>query len=152
MLLVLLGLVSYAANNRSAKNDAVQTQGEAVSDLPVPPPPPTTATMQAVLDKSVGFSMLVSYTENGFEPSDTTIRRGESVRFTNNSQHPVWISAVAKNGVIYPATAESCGQSAFDTCAALPPYEIWEFTFNEPGTWGYRNNAEQTHVGVIHVQ
>jgi plastocyanin len=126
--------------------------GERVPDLPVPTPPPITPTMQAVLDKSVGFSAFVSYSENGFESPDVKIKKGDSVRFTNNSSHTLWISAVAKDGVMYPASGNTCGQSSFDSCVAMAPHEIWEFTFTEPGAWWYRNNSDQTHVGVIRVQ
>ncbi len=111
-----------------------------------------TASMQAVLEASKGFSLFVSYTDNGFEPAEASIKKGETVRFTNNSSQKLWVSAVQKNGVLYPGNGASCGQSAFDTCMGLEPYEIWEFTFSEAGVWGYRNNVEQTHVGVIQVK
>lgn len=154
VLLCLLGAVSIF----SKRHSSVPTQpkdastAQKVPDLPVEPPPPTTATMQAVLDKSTGFSVLISYTDRGFEGSDVTIKRGESVRFTNNSSHKLWISAVAKEGAMYPASEDGCGQSTFDSCMAMAPHEIWEMKFTKAGTWWYRNNSEQADVGVIRVK
>ena len=118
----------------------------------VPPPPPMTDHMQQVLDASHGFAQFVSYTDNGFEPADTTVRAGEAIRFTNNSSHSMWIMSSGGDGGVYPSIGETCGQTAFDTCVELPPHEIWEFTFSAKGTWVYRNNAFKEHVAVVRVK
>ncbi len=124
----------------------------ALETLPVAPPPPVTKTMQAVLEKSTGFSAVVSYTDNGFEPAQTVIKRGDTVRFTNNSTGKMWVTAAANGGSVYPGSSESCGQSAFDTCTPLAPNEIWEFTFEKAGTWSYQNNVDAQFAGTIRVQ
>ncbi len=148
-VLVLALLYSMFATSTSPR---ASTESEvALVQLPVDAPPPVTPTMQAVVDASVGFSAFVSYTNTGFEPTEVSITNGQSVRFTNNSARTLWISAVAKDGAIYPAEADSCGQSEFDMCKAVAPNEIWEFKFDKRGVWGYRNNTEQTHVGVVRV-
>lgn len=154
VLLCLLGVVTVISKKIPSVPGQIAdpSVGERVADLPVPPPPEMTPLMKEVLAKSKGFSAFVSYTDKGFEGPDVKIKRGESIRFTNNSTHKLWISAVAKEGSIYPASESECGQSSFDSCVALAPYEFWEFTFSEPGTWWYRNNSDQTHVGVIRVQ
>ncbi len=114
--------------------------------------PAMTALMKEVLEKSTGFQLLVSYTDGGFQPSHASIKRGDTVRFTNNSSGEVWVSAAAvHNGNIFPGGPSSCGQSAFDSCTALQPKEFWEFTFDESGTWGYINVANPTHDAALEV-
>ena len=96
--------------------------------------------------------MLVSYTDRGFEPSNTTIKSGETIRFTNNSSHDLWIAA---NGTsanpIYPGTS-NCGASALDTCKSLKPGDFWEFTFTQAGTWGYQNNLQKNDMATVRVK
>lgn len=115
-------------------------------------PPPYTPEIAAQLAKSHGFQMIVSYTDRGFEPPSTSIKAGETVRFTNNSSHTLWIAAVGTEGhSIYPGTSD-CGATAFDTCRALKPLEFWEFTFTQSGTWGYQNNLNKNDTATIRVK
>ncbi len=152
VLVILLGIVSFGSKNKYInpkglpQDVALSVPGQLV------PPPPLTESMRAVLDKSDGFVVAISYTDAGFEPADTSIRLGQSVRFTNNSSHKMWVSAVSKLGSIYPSNTDSCGQSEFDTCVELEPYEFWEFTFKKGGVWAYRNNSEESDVGIIRVK
>ncbi|MEK7068926.1 MAG: hypothetical protein AAB947_00925 [Patescibacteria group bacterium] len=99
----------------------------------LPPPIPTLTTervVQAIADKQ--FSVLVSYTDQGFEPAQTTIEKGETIRFTNNSTGAMTIS-------IDGAPTD------------LPPGEYWEYTST---TQGDRIFAERGSgfSGVVHVQ
>lgn len=157
LLLIVVGLVSTipslhrSVQNPSADQNVNQSANQPVQ-LPVAPAPPITKHMQDVVANSKGFSQFISYTDNGFEPADVTIKKGEAVRFTNNSSHNMWIMSSGGDGGMYPAAANSCGQTSFDTCVAFPPNEIWEFTFDVPGTWVYRNNVNKSDVGVIHVK
>jgi plastocyanin len=98
------------------------------------------------------FTLLVSYTDRGFEPSSASIDAGETVRFTNNSSADLWVAADGTLGKIYPGTGNECGQSALDTCKTLAPGEFWQFTFNEQGTWGFHDSRNAAHTGVITVQ
>lgn len=114
--------------------------------------PPLTPAMEAILAKSNGFQYLISYTDGGFEPPTLTVKKGETVRFTNNSQDDLWIaSATQPDGAVYPGQSD-CGATAFDTCAALKPQEFWEFTFDAAGTWSYKNNSDISKTGVITVK
>lgn len=114
-------------------------------------PPQMTETMKKVLEESKGFQALVSYTERGFEPHTLSVKRGETVRFINNSAQiqDLW---VASHGSPYPSSHDSCGQSAFDSCISLRPLEFWEFTFTETGEWKYVNNLHKDFSGVIRVK
>jgi plastocyanin len=101
-----------------------------------------------MLAKSKGFAALVSYTDNGFEPAAVTINAGEAVRFINNSSGELlWVASTSTTAA-YPGTSE-CGGSSFDTCKALKKGEFWEFTFDEAGTWHYRNNSDISKTGTV---
>jgi plastocyanin len=154
VVLIVLVLLLIAVGIFSSLTNGIHPRGFSDADTAqqVPPPPPRTEHMEKVLSESRGFSQFVSYTDNGFEPADVTVSKGETVRFTNNSAHDLWIMASGGDGGVYPATGNNCGQSDFDTCIALPPNEIWEFTFTAAGTWVYRNNVDKDHVGVIRVK
>jgi plastocyanin len=114
--------------------------------------PPTPETM-AYLAASKGFQYLISYTGRGFEPATLTIKKGETIRFTNNSAGGLWVAATGTSGKIYPSgTGNECGQSAFDSCKVMKSGEFWEFTFTTVGTWGYKNNADTKMTGTVTVK
>ena len=115
--------------------------------------PPMTELSKRVFEASTGFEHLVSYEDGGFSPSTLTIKKGQTVRFTNNSsKRLLWISAGAVGGAsIYPGGSDSCGQSSFDSCVTMEPHDFWEFTFDEEGEWGYRNAADASHTGIVVV-
>lgn len=115
--------------------------------------PAMTAVMQQVLEKSNGFQLLVSYTDEGFQPPHATIKEGDTVRFTNNSEKRLWVAAApVHNGSIYPGGPQSCGQSDFDSCVVLEPDEFWEFTFQLDGVWGYVNATDVAHSAALEVR
>lgn len=115
--------------------------------------PAMTAVMQQVLERSSGFQLLVSYTDNGFEPAYASIKAGDTVRFTNNSAQELWVSAAAVNDAnVYPGSGNTCGQSDFDSCVRLQPREFWEFTFDEAGTWGYQNLTATEDTATLDVK
>jgi len=113
--------------------------------------PPLTPEIEKQLKESRGFELLISYTDSGFEPREAKIRLRESVRFTNNASHRLWVASIGGEGKLYPGTSD-CGASRFDTCRALDPLEFWEITFDARGAWAFRNNVTQEHVGVILVE
>ena len=115
-------------------------------------PPPFTDEVKAELAASKGFQVLVSYTDNGFEPATTTVQKGDTVRFTSNSSEDLWVASTGASGAVYPGTGKECGQSSFDTCHVLKHGEFWEFTFTTSGTWSYRNNRNTKMAGVVHVK
>lgn len=130
----------------SALTGAVQSANQPISQ------PPYTKQVEAQLAASNGFQELVSYTDRGFEPAAIAIPQGDTIRFTNNSHHDLWVSAMGQT--LYPATAQSCGPSAFDSCHVVKSGEFWEFTFAVSGTWTYKNNmmGSAADTGTVTVQ
>ena len=114
---------------------------------PQPKPKPEDAV--AIRNKNP-FGVLVSGTDTGFEPREISVKRGETVRFTNNSHNAMWIAAAGPNQ-LYPAGTNTCGSSAFDSCRVLRPGDYWQFTFKEVGSWNFSNKFGGKNTGVIHV-
>ncbi|MCE9586282.1 hypothetical protein K8R04_03110 [Candidatus Uhrbacteria bacterium] len=147
VLLALCALVYYVSPRAAAPvvDDAVLSaapKGEASAPSPE---------VLAYLEHSSGFQYLVSYNGRSFAPAVLTIKKGETVRFINNSSKNMWVAATGSSGEVYPGSGKDCGQSAFDMCKTLKHGEFWEFTFTEKGSWSYRNNADSTNTGVIIV-
>lgn len=129
-----------------------QTAGPSTPTSKLPPQTiPTTAQIQQ-LQNSPAFQYLVSYTDKGFEPQQLTVKKGQTVRFADNSSRQLWVASIGSGGhEIYPGNS-SCGGSTFDSCAAFSQGNYWEFTFTETGTWDFQNNAHSSDTGTVVVQ
>lgn len=151
--LVLLGVllcIVVIAMVWSMQNTQSPTERKVAAPDFVPGPP--SPEVQKMLSESRGFEVLISYTDNGFEPKNVTLRRGESIRFTNNSSRELWVAAVGSSEhPPYPGMSD-CGGSSFDTCKVLKPREFWEFTFEESGTWKFQNNLDKGQTGTVLVE
>lgn len=144
---VAIGLYFLFVMTRAPQNATTNTPAGTASQIP-----PPSAEVVAQLKASHGFQALVSYTDRGFEPMNLVMKKGDAVRFTNNSSGDLWVAASGSSAhPVYPGTS-SCGTSAFDTCKALKSGEFWEFTFAKAGTWDYANNVDKTRVGTVVAQ
>jgi plastocyanin len=124
-------------------------QGPSTTTLPAPTPPSAAVLQQ--LANSPAFQYLVSYTGNGFMPNSLSVKKGQVVRFTNNSSTDLWIASIGTDSNdIYPGTS-SCGGSTFDSCQSIGPGGFWEFTFDQSGTWSFQNNLDKTKTGTITI-
>lgn len=113
--------------------------------------PPYTPAIAAQLAQSHGFQMLVSYTNNGFEPATTTIHRHETIRFTDNSNNlSLWIGQVTPNNTPQNPNTLNCDVT-FNTCHAMKQTDFWEHTFDATGTFEYINNEHPEDQGVVYV-
>ena len=101
------------------------------------------------------YDVLVSVTEEGFSPSTVTIKKGQSIRWTNSatSDFETWpASAVHPTHSAYPeTTGNDCLGSAFDACRALMPGGSWQFIFNEVGEWRFHDHMHPSKTGVVVV-
>ncbi|PCI30788.1 hypothetical protein COB52_00915 [Candidatus Kaiserbacteria bacterium] len=100
------------------------------------------------------FHALITYTDDGFDNSDITINKGDTVRFVDQSTNGVWVGSNSHpTHTNYPKKSEGdCLGSSFDTCRILVAAEFWEFTFDEVGKWSYHNHAKARDGGVITVE
>ena len=99
-------------------------------------------------------SIEVTYTDNGFEPKEITISKGQTVTWTNNSNQGMWVaSSLHPAHNIYPEKSDNdCLGSSFDACEAKQPGESYSFTFNTKGGWGYHDHLYAGKVGVVIVE
>jgi len=106
---------------------------------------PPTPEVVAQLQKSHGFQYLISITDDGFQPAVQTIKKGETIRWTNNSSHQVSI-----NGTGNPTPAD-CTDVMFDTCTPLIHNAFYEHTFTTTGTVHYSDMLNAQHTGTIQI-
>lgn len=99
------------------------------------------------------FAALVSFTDDGYSPASVSIKKGQTVRFVNNSSTETWpASAAHPTHTVYPQkSADDCLGSAFDACRSLKAGEFWEFTFNSTGSWGYHDHVHANRRGTVVV-
>ncbi len=85
----------------------------------------------------------VSYTGNGFEPHSITIKKGQTVTWTNKDSDELW---VASNP--HPTHTDYPG---FDELKSIPTGQTYSFTFTKVGNWGYHNHLNPSQQGVVVV-
>jgi plastocyanin len=82
-----------------------------------------------------GFSALVSFTDNRFEPSTLTIQKGETVRFSNNANTDLRLT--------------SSDSGLFALPASVMPRGYVELTFTEAGTFEYADASSGSSGTVV---
>ena len=81
--------------------------------------------------------------EPGYQPSELTINRGDTVRFINRSGTHHWpASDLHPTHGIYPD---------FDSRRAIADGEVWEFSFDKKGEWKFHDHLRANLRGVITV-
>jgi len=80
----------------------------------------------------------------GFSPALVTIKKGQTVIFSNKSLRSMWIASnVHPTHSIY---------SGFDQRASVGHGRTFEFTFDRIGRWGYHNHVNTSGRGTIVVE
>lgn len=82
----------------------------------------------------------VDYTDSGFSPATITIKVGDSVKFVNKTNSPMW---VASNP--HPTHTDLPG---FDEKNSDPEFT---YTFTKIGSWGYHNHRNPSDGGTVVV-
>lgn len=86
----------------------------------------------------------VHYTTNGFSPSVLNVAQGTTVTFINDTTDAL---RVASNP--HPTHTDYPG---FDSVRSLGQGEIYTFTFNKIGTWGFHNHFNSGVGGTVIVK
>ena len=104
-------------------------------------------------DSTDPFDVTISFSDSGFAPTEIPIKKGQRVRFLNESTEGVWpASAIHPTHTLYPEkNSTNCLGSSFDACRALTPGEFFDFTFNYAGEWRYHDHVRAYNTGVITV-
>ena len=153
VLALLLTTVPLAGTPPTTPAAIHQSLGDKIR-LGLVSPPSISTTTEQKLELHHSFQALVSYTDQGFEPKDVTIKAGQTVRFTNNSSGKLWVGATSANGSIYPSdSATLCGASSLDSCLPpVAPQDFWEVTLTQRGDWQYTNLIGNTSAGIVKIQ
>lgn len=95
----------------------------------------------------------IMFTDEGYEPTEITIKVGQAVRWVNASSKETWpASSVHPTHSIYPGKDEGdCLGSSFDSCRGLKTGEMWEFTFTHKGEWRFHDHVHPSKTGVVKV-
>lgn len=95
------------------------------------------------VDKDIPGIQIVTYFDSGFAPKSINIKKGDIIRFENESSRGMWVASnFHPTHTIY---------SAFDEKESVPKGETWDFTFDKKGSWNYHNHASAGHGGTIVV-
>lgn len=82
-------------------------------------------------------------TNDGYEPKEVTIKKGDIVLFTNESDMFHWpASDLHPTHGVYPE---------FDPLDTIAPGEEWKFQFDKVGVWKYHDHIRANKVGTITV-
>lgn len=99
---------------------------------------------------------VVELTDRGFDPREVVIDKGDTVRFVDNASITMWIASdpyPTNNGYSNTTRKEHCAENstveAFDQCSTG---EVYEFTFEKSGEWGYHNQRPFDPGGRVVVK
>lgn len=101
---------------------------------------------------------VVVYSDSGYSPKELTIKKGDTVKFHNESTRETWpASAMHPSHSLYPGSSiQKCETeemtNIFDACMGLKQGEEWSFMFDHVGTWGYHDHLNSSMFGKIMVQ
>ena len=114
LLAILLAVVAfaYALRLRFPSSRQVEQTSSIQNAFPANAPAPRP---EDYIAAQKGFQYLVSYTDQGFAPPTLSVKKGETVRFTNNSNNTLQLSLIGAN----PLTRGQYFEYTFTTSAAV---------------------------------
>lgn len=85
----------------------------------------------------------ITLTENGFEPEQIAIKKGNTVQFKTTRETYFWpASNLHPTHELY---------AAFDPQEPIAPEDTWNFTFDELGQWQFHDHLAPYYTGTITV-
>lgn len=154
VIAVVSGIVLLTGNTQAPAENNTQTQEGNTDNTNTGSETGSNTNGNVEIDVSVGSpAATITYTDAGYSPASVTIKKGQTVRWINNSASKTWpASAVHPTHAAYPVkSASDCLGSSFDACRGLSQGESWDFTFNEVGTWKYHNHLKASNFGTVVV-
>lgn len=113
--------------------------------------PPTDGTAPAITDESIGAGntkggvgeLTVTYTDDGFQPKESTVKKGQAVTFVNSANTALWVASA-----VHPTHQVLAG---FDQKASVTKGGAYTYTFIKVGTWKFHNHLSPEMVGTVIV-
>lgn len=133
-IVVLVGVITFLFTSQqttapdSSDNQAKTPTGSSERDNEVAPNP--------------SERMMITYTDNGFEPSEITVKKGSVVTIKNSSSKNVQFSSDD-----HPAHRDNTEMNL----ETLSPGESGSYTATTVGTWGYHDHIDESKTGTITV-
>lgn len=93
--------------------------------------------------QSTPVAATITYTDNGFEPKQTTVKSGDTVRITNSSR-----VALSLDSDPHPTHTIQPELNVGD----VEPGQSKTFVIDKVGTWGFHNHENPSNTGSITVQ
>ena len=150
--LVIIGAVVLAV---CAAIFFYMTHKNSVPAYQEPKEAPGMALVGMAKDSTDPFDVEITFNDEGFAPTEVTIKKGQRVRFINKSStaQPWPASGVHPTHTLYPEKEPTdCLGSSFDACRPLKLGEFFDFTFNYAGEWRYHDHTHAYYTGVITVK
>ncbi len=103
---------------------------------------------------TVPTTATVTYTTNGFSPSNVTIKKGGTVTWVNEGTGEMWVGSAMHpthsgyDGTTLAAHCDDAASTSFDQCENGDNYS---FTFDKVGKWNYHNHSRSSHFGSVTV-
>jgi len=100
-------------------------------------------------------TITVTRTASGFSPETVTIKKGDTVTWTDDAAGSMWVATNQHpSHTLYSGTSreEHCPAGsalAFDQCATGTTYS---FKFDKAGSWQYHNHSASSELGTVIVQ
>lgn len=151
MALILVALLLIAGGAYLLTHDRADAPKDTAITTPSPSPTPNPVPAETPsVNEPDAF---ITLSDSGYSPASITIKKGDVVRFINNSNRDFWpASAIHPTHSVYPIkTSKDCLGSAFDACRAIEPGGAWEFRFDEAGTWRYHDHLSASKTGSVVV-
>lgn len=139
-IVLLGGWWVFAHNNNTTP---ATNQGQNQNETSNTNPPTSTNNSSDSTSQSAPVAATITYTDNGFEPKQTTVKSGDTVRITNNSQ-----SAMSLDSDPHPVHTNQPELNVGD----VEPGQSKTFVIDKVGTWGFHNHNDPSHTGSITVQ
>ena len=100
----------------------------------------------SVEQKITGEEHVITFSDDGFDPAEITIAKGDTVTWKTTTGRLFW---PASN--LHPSHRDYPG-GIFDPKAPIESDATWSFTFELAGDWKYHDHLAPYHTGVIHVE
>lgn len=134
IILALAGLTAFALSNQqpTVENDEAQTPTMSSGA------DPTTQSDEAV----AGETATITFTNNGFEPRELTVKKGTVITVINESSSSVQFSSDE-----HPAHRDNPEMNMM----VLAPRESDSYTAAKAGAWSFHDHLNESKTGTVTV-
>ena len=105
--------------------------------------PPQAVEQNVALEQPVVPNNTVLYKDGFFMPANMSIKAGTTISFINESDEELWVAANP-----HPAHTSLPG---FDAKRGYKKGEVYKYTFNKKGSFGYHNHLNPQSRGTLTV-